>query len=1039
MAQKFTFSLDHNFATGTIQLDPSAHPELLASLANNGKLPDGDNLIEGGDLQVAPGQNIKVGPAKVGFSADVNAALGIYSTPGNLRAELLKNAALVSQISDAITLPQGPKLLLLRWGYDLSGTASGSVALGPATNVNFSASGETKGYFAVVQGVDANADALPSLTNLITSWKLPSQVDDIAKLPGKTTLISEVDGSFSLGVKAIFGYNFNWVRAVNGLGLKGDVGLKLQAGLTASLGFGMSGKYAVMLSRETDDTKIWMRLYKLRVSELDLGLDASLTVTPEAPAPNSLDDLIRAITGTHQQQVMKLLGDVQDWTNPSKPIFGPFVNMIDADAQKLIESLTDVANLAAAFNDVKARIQKLFNLWDKLPQTATQFLWSKLPDQAAITAATSIAKQVSNLSADDLQKFIQSKLADVPFAATDEGKALESLAVNGLFSAIQDSQALTDIKSAAGRVANILDGNALQQLLTKLQAALNTKLDLKQLEAVVDQTSFDSMDSWLKARLENFLEQDLIGPQGLAELIKLRDGLNAIRTKANDLYSKAITALKHNYALTFNASYQSTATNSALLDVVFDFGVQNSRAGTGLKLALGGKFDQLLQSSLVGVTITSGVLAYGLHKESHVSIALPYFSTNSIHVNDSVANLQVVSADERGLLFGLQATDTFTVRNDYSSALSIGLSAPGKQNQVKLHSPTASYRYDLKVGVANLTSDGLSQQFGPYANTYFADKFHPHPPGSFADWAKLIAPVGGKFGNSLVSLSVSLPPSAAGVWMKAPDSQADPAYKKMSMVLQRQFKQVLHDTYFSDIHKYNDVSGDTSARAVLAFCSVPPCSDAELVDGGDKVVFLDETANGKNIYWNYLDRGVNIFSVDLREKVLFDPLTQANLLRLLRTAQQRLKDAGDPDHKLGFYADDQAGQILGAALHGMLLDFIFPVEAHMVQQAMAAGIKMAAFRKNQFANPDVARKDLASFGQKLSDDFNTSLKNFAVNNALLPLGTAIYAAGARALDATVETDPAAMFTVEMLRAGVTSLSPADTEVLHTARVVHGVS
>src|SRR6202040_284928 len=123
----------------------------------------------GGDLQVAPGQNIKVGPAKVGFSADVNAALGIYSTPGNLRAELLKNAGLVSQISDAITLPQGQKLLLLRWGYDLSGTASESVALAPAANVSFSASGETKGYFAIVQGVDANADALPSLTNLIAS------------------------------------------------------------------------------------------------------------------------------------------------------------------------------------------------------------------------------------------------------------------------------------------------------------------------------------------------------------------------------------------------------------------------------------------------------------------------------------------------------------------------------------------------------------------------------------------------------------------------------------------------------------------------------------------------------------------------------------------------------------------------------------------------------------------------------------------------------------------------------------------------------
>jgi hypothetical protein len=284
---------------------------------------------------------------------------------------------------------------------------------------------------------------------------------------------------------------------------------------------------------------------------------------------------------------------------------------------------------------------------------------------------------------------------------------------------------------------------------------------------------------------------------------------------------------------------------------------------------------------------------------------------------------------------------------------------------------------------------------------------------------------------------VSLPQSAAGAWTKAPDKQSDPAYKLMSMALQRQFKQVLHDTFFSDLRNYDDVSGDTSARAVLVFCSIPPCSDAKLVNNGDSVEFLDQTAKGKNIYWDYRDRGVNIFNVDLREKVLFHPQTQANLLGLLRAARQSLQDAGDPADKLAFYADDQAGAILNAALRGQLLDFLFPVEANMVEQARTAGLKMAAFRQQKFTKPDAARKSLASFGQKLSDDFNTNLKVFAVNDALLPLGTAIYAAGARALDSTVSTDPVAMLTVELLRPGVTGLSPADTDVLHTATVVQG--
>jgi hypothetical protein len=113
------------------------------------------------------------------------------------------------------------------------------------------------------------------------------------------------------------------------------------------------------------------------------------------------------------------------------------------------------------------------------------------------------------------------------------------------------------------------------------------------------------------------------------------------------------------------------------------------------------------------------------------------------------------------------------------------------------------------------------------------------------------------------------------------------------------------------------------------------------------------------------------------------------------------------------------------------------VEANLVRQAMTAGVKMAAFRDAQFSNPDAARKDLASFGSKLSSDFNTNLKNFAVGDALLPLGTAVYITGATALDPTVDTARAAMLTIQMLRAGVTSLTPADADVLHTARAVHG--
>src|SRR5262249_2788676 len=223
-------------------------------------------------------------------------------------------------------------------------------------------------------------------------------------------------------------------------------------------------------------------LYKLKVKDWNFGFNASLTAQGEVPAPEKFDDLLKAITGTHGQQIMNLLGDVEDWSDPSKPIFGPFVNLADSEAQKLIQSITGVADLAGAFNALKARILNLFKLWDNLPQKATQLIWSKLPDGNAINDIVDIAKQVKDFSEPDLLKFIQGKLANIPFLNTTQGQALESLAVNGLFSALQNNGALSDIKNAAGVVASILDGDALQSLLTKLQSAVSAKLNLSKLE-----------------------------------------------------------------------------------------------------------------------------------------------------------------------------------------------------------------------------------------------------------------------------------------------------------------------------------------------------------------------------------------------------------------------------------------------------------------------------------------------------------------------------------------------------------------------------
>jgi hypothetical protein len=96
---------------------------------------------------------------------------------------------------------------------------------------------------------------------------------------------------------------------------------------------------------------------------------------------------------------------------------------------------------------------------------------------------------------------------------------------------------------------------------------------------------------------------------------------------------------------------------------------------------------------------------------------------------------------------------------------------------------------------------------------------------------------------------------------------------------------------------------------------------------------------------------------------------------------------------------------------------------------------MASFQQNKFSGPEEARRNLARFGQKLSEDFNANLKTFAVGAALLPLGTAIYAAAAAALDPAAEASTTAMLTIQTLKTAPT-LTPSDGDIARTQRVVH---
>src|SRR6185436_4241662 len=98
-----------------------------------------------------------------------------------------------------------------------------------------------------------------------------------------------------------------------------------------------AGKYAVAVSRESAERKIRVRVFKLRMRQFDFAFRAEAIVTPVSTLlPAQFDDFIKGVLGLHGTQVVAALGRVRDWTDPGRPLFGPFVNLADDKARELI-------------------------------------------------------------------------------------------------------------------------------------------------------------------------------------------------------------------------------------------------------------------------------------------------------------------------------------------------------------------------------------------------------------------------------------------------------------------------------------------------------------------------------------------------------------------------------------------------------------------------------------------------------------------------------------------------------------------------------
>ncbi|MEW6210754.1 MAG: hypothetical protein AB1631_20485 [Acidobacteriota bacterium] len=997
-------------AAAGVSFNASLFPDVALALANNTPFPQRQIELGNAAVNASASKDIKFGDGAGNLtfsgSASAFAKLGVYFDPGQMLAALELDddiAPGMNVASDANSL-----FVALRWGYDLDASAKGSLAFGAPGAVSFSTTGSREAKYAVVRRFDKNTGALDCLTETVNSWMLPSQIDSLDDFKPGTWLVAEIDGSLAVKLGAQFGFDFNWIRQAQLGGLSGDMGLRLQLGISVALGFQASGKYALVVGRDSMDDQnkqLRLRLFKQRMKGWNFALNASAIVQPQTFLPSDFDDFVKAVFGVYGPQVIKDLELIRQWTDPSQSLPDLLSGVSIDYAKKLLQEVTGI-DPEALFNEAKSKLVGFIDQWNQLPHDVATRLWNIVEKETnldalkgSLTEIRDIAQKIAGANQDTVKGILAEVLKNVSFFQTPLGQWLESAAAGRILTALTSLNEFKQLQKIAQMTSDILtkdilSGNPLDSLLVKLQQFVSTHLNLAQVEKIIDQASFDKADEWLKAKLAAFLGREL----DLAAVNQIRETIHTLLGKGEEFYAKAVKALNSKYNFQLSYAYQTATTATALLDIVFDF--SQPEVVDSLKQALSGNYDTLLVNTVPGVSLNQAVLTHEIKRSSHLEVSLPFYNSTIDHINQSLAKLNVVDEEEgRLLIYELDADDIVTVRNKRDSRLAIGGNFKVAANEVRVYSTDAlSYSYSFRQVKEDMKRADLQFQLKPYVDAYFPKTFQPTVDGA-GSFVTLIGdldraidqiePNGtDNFGNTLISLQVSLPSAVASAWLKAPQDEKSPRYMDMSRRLQMKLRQLIPYYYFQNVRKYGDIA---SATVLLVYAALPDSTSAKLVD--DQFTINTDT----DVYWNFP-------AIEFRRAMVNHPRTLAKLSADLARVNELLLAYGMTG-TAGFFAPARAELLQNEALQGAndgLLRSLLFVEADIIRGAHKAALKLA----NEFApvagsKPSEAVEALSEFGAEITETFNNNIRSLFGGDRIRPLGTMAFIEAAAALDPTL--------------------------------------
>ena len=937
---------------------------------------------------------------------------------------------------DSIAAKAG--FMVLVANYNASGSGGGKVALAPTVGANFKADGKTAGLFAVVKRISAGSTWDSAFEQFFRAWRLPTQAPD-HPLEDGTYIIAEVDGSIAANLAITYGQDFTFIRKINSSFLKGDIGLKLQAGLEASLDFSATGRYLVAVSCGDDPTLNRLQIFKRRQLGFGFAVNAGVTANAITPQlPSNFNDLIGAVLGTDASQILQ---QISRWCDPSADIASLFAG---ATTQYLQDFLTQVVN-SPDLQKGREVLKSLLDQWNNLPHTAATTIWDFIGKKVPVDQLSSIASQISKLnSADDLAKFIDSKI-DAFLPGSPILRWAESVIEGPVTTALANSTAFKKLVSAADTTSQILDGKLLQQSLQNLQKFIEAKIDWTTIQSLADGNLPANFDPWLKSRLAAFLDK----PQGqiiATDIQKLRTAINTILTTLNSKYGEFVKAIGQKYTASFNASYERSTTKDSLLDADFTLnladGTPDINSRNLMRNALSGKFDCLYKPT-ADLHVRRASMTLGLQRHTHVEVSLPYLTSTWDHITDATSGW-ATNGSGQIVAFTFNANDedkstlsrrSSTVARDsvltmtgylnlLSSKVATASSVAGSDKDLNVYSPD-SLRFAYSFEYQNNTSSSadLDSQAAPMMLSYFQQT-----QTSEWAWESALEQCAGGASSALGKLllraraSTSIP---VDVWTQQING---PAKQKISRALQQQLRQLVNFYYFSDLGNYKSAN---LAYEIMLYASLPVIAAFKIDPNGVPI----ENPTG-DPYWDLGGIGPTA-NIDALVALVNNLGTAARFNHLQSQGQQRLRSAND-GHDAEFFDPDpqQTQQKLQQVVSNFkdvtktVLGKMLFWEQNVVHKVCDAAQKLsdatqALSRGLDKSTADKTLTTLRDSSAEFVQAFNANLSNLAVGKMLEPLGTLVIASASQGLSPNADVSIAAALEVAILKSSANFPASSD--------------